>query len=76
MLEHLAHNGTRFTSDTRNLTGKNIVYKPAGLSDFGFAADMLEIGMWYGSTVWPTLHMTGLGFSGWDNIPFELEIND
>lgn len=76
MLEHLAHNGTRFTSDTRNLTGKNIVYKPAGLSDLDFAADMLEIGMWYGSTVWPTLHHTGQTFSGFDNIQFELEITD
>lgn len=76
MLEHRAHNGTIMRANTRNLTDKVIIYKLSGLSDPHFAADMLEIGMWYGGTVWPTLHTTGQSFPGFDNIQFELEIID
>lgn len=71
--EHSGHNGTRLVAKTMDLLTKNVITRPANITDAQFATDMAEIMGWFAEHIKPAFLFDGGGWPGYDCINFEVE---
>ena len=71
--EHTGHYGTRLEAKSMDLLTENVLYRPLGITDAQFAADVAQIIGWWAENIKPAFLLDGSGWPGYDCIKYQIK---
>lgn len=71
-MEHTGRFGTKLEAKTMDLMTKNVITRPALISDAQFATDMSQIMGWWAENIKPAILLDGKGWPGYDCILYQV----
>lgn len=72
--QHSGRHGTNMESERTDLLGKNVLIRPAGISDAAFAEDMAEIIGWWCVNIREDMLADHGGYPGFGSVHFEVQV--
>ncbi len=70
--QHSGRHGTNMESERTDLLGKNVLTRPADISDAEFAEDVAEIMGWWCTNIREDMLCDGQGFPGFGSVRFDV----